>query len=277
MPGMDGWMVLSALMADRELADIPVIMLTIVDDKQDGIRSGRVGVSHQADRPGAAHCSARQISARSAGPGGTTTMRAPRLLLRRILEAEGYAVVEAENGRAALVRMSERTPGAILLDLMMPEMDGFEFLSALHEREAWRQIPVVIITAKDLTAEDRERLNGSVVRILQKGAYGQEDLLAEVRALLAASIGRRKGKPDDQDPADRRQRDEPRHAVAPAAEARLREWSSPSTARKAWRRRRAEAPALILMDMSLPGVDGWEATRRLKAAAADARTFPSSR
>ena len=71
-------------------------------------------------------------------------------------------------------------------------MDGFEFLSALHEREAWRQIPVVIVTAKDLTAEDHERLNGSVVRILQKGAYEREDLLAEVRALLAASIGRRK-------------------------------------------------------------------------------------
>ena len=119
---------------------------------------------------------------------------AVRMLLRRILEAEGYSVVEAENGRAALERMSERAPGAILLDLMMPQMDGFEFLSALHEREAWRQIPVVIVTAKDLTAEDHERLNGSVVRILQKGAYEREDLLAEVRTLLAASIGRRKGK-----------------------------------------------------------------------------------
>jgi CheY-like chemotaxis protein len=116
-----------------------------------------------------------------------------RSLLRRILEAEGYTVIEAENGRAAFERIGQRTPGAILLDLMMPEMDGFEFLSALHERAAWRQIPVVIVTAKDLTAEDRERLNGSVVRILQKGAYGQQDLLAEVRTLLAASIGRCKG------------------------------------------------------------------------------------
>jgi len=116
-----------------------------------------------------------------------------RLLLRRILEAEGYAVIEAENGLAALARLGERTPGAILLDLMMPQMDGFEFLSELHEREAWRSIPVVIVTAKDLTPEDHERLNGSVVRILQKGAYEQEDLLAEVRALLATSINRRKG------------------------------------------------------------------------------------
>jgi len=99
--------------------------------------------------------------------------------------------VEAQNGRAALERMSERVPGAILLDLMMPEMDGFEFVDALRKREAWRHIPIVIVTAKDLTAEDRERLNGSVVRILQKGAYDQQELLAEVHALVAASIGRR--------------------------------------------------------------------------------------
>jgi CheY-like chemotaxis protein len=106
-----------------------------------------------------------------------------RLLLRRILEGEGYAVIEAENGRAALERMGERVPGAILLDLMMPEMDGFEFLSALHEHPAWRQIPVVIVTAKDLTAEDRARLNGFVETVLQKGGYTREQLLREIRDL----------------------------------------------------------------------------------------------
>ena len=117
-----------------------------------------------------------------------------RTLLRDALEARGYEVEEAENGMQALQKIGTRPPDAILLDLMMPQMDGFEFLSALHEREAWRQIPVVIVTAKDLTAEDHERLNGSVVRILQKGAYEREDLLAEVRTLLATSIGRRKGR-----------------------------------------------------------------------------------
>ncbi|MGH9651701.1 MAG: response regulator, partial [Terriglobales bacterium] len=112
-------------------------------------------------------------------------------LLRRILEAEGYAVVEAHNGRVALERVRERAPGAILLDLMMPEMDGFEFVSALREREAWREIPVVIITAKELTTQDRERLNGSVVRILEKGGAGQDTLLSDVRAMVRAAIGSR--------------------------------------------------------------------------------------
>ena len=191
MPGMDGWTVLSALMADPDLAHIPVIMLTIVDDKRMGYA---LGASEYLTKPIDRE---RLIAVLTKYRRDLPVMvvdddAAIRGLLRRILEAEGYAVVEAQNGRVALERMNEQTPGAILLDLMMPEMDGFEFLSALHGREAWRQVPVVIITAKDLTAEERERLNGSVVRILQKGAYHQSELLAEVRALLTASIGRLK-------------------------------------------------------------------------------------
>ena len=191
MPGMDGWTVLSRLMADPELADIPVIMLTIVDDKRMGYA---LGASDYLTKPiDRERLVAVLMKYRRDLPVLVVEDDAgTRQLLRRILEEERYAVVEAENGRAALRHMSERAPGAILLDLMMPEMDGFEFLDALHKQEAWRQIPVVIVTAKDLTAEEHERLNGSVVRILQKGAYGREELLAEVRALVAASIGRRR-------------------------------------------------------------------------------------
>ncbi|HTO44688.1 MAG TPA: GAF domain-containing protein, partial [Burkholderiales bacterium] len=191
MPDTDGWTVLSALKADRELADIPVVMLTIVDDKTMGYA---LGASDYLTKPiDRARLIAILTKYRRDLPvlvvDDDVSMR---LMLRRILQEEGYAVIEAENGRAALERLSEAAPGVVLLDLMMPEMDGFEVLAAMHAREAWRRIPVVIVTAKDLTAEDHERLNGSVVRILQKGAYGREDLLAEVRALLAASIESKK-------------------------------------------------------------------------------------
>jgi CheY-like chemotaxis protein len=193
MPGMDGWTVLSTLMADAQLADIPVVMLTIVDDKRTGYA---LGASEYLTKPIDRE---RLIAVLTKYQRDLPVLvvdddAAIRQLLRRILEEEGYSVVEAHNGRAALERMSERVPGAILLDLMMPEMDGFEFVDALRTREAWRHIPVVIVTAKDLTSQDRERLNGSVVRILQKGAHDQQELLAEVRALVAASIGRRKGR-----------------------------------------------------------------------------------
>ena len=97
---------------------------------------------------------------------------------------------EAENGQVALERLAEERPAVILLDLMMPEMDGFEFVEILRQREGWQTIPVVVITAKDLTVQDRLRLQGYVETVLQKGAYSREELLAEVRDLVAAVLRR---------------------------------------------------------------------------------------
>ena len=193
MPGMDGWAVLSALKADPEVADIPVIMLTIVDDKNLGYALGAtdyltkpidrerlvtVLTRHRRDRP---------VLVVDDDPG-------LRQLLRRMLEPEGYAVAEAENGRAALARLRETLPSVILLDLMMPEMDGFEFVAEVRRHEEWRAIPIIVITSRDLSATDRERLNGYVQKILQKGAHGRDQLLVEVRELVAASVARRRTK-----------------------------------------------------------------------------------
>jgi CheY-like chemotaxis protein len=115
-----------------------------------------------------------------------------RQLLRRMLEPEGYTIVEAENGRVALERLRDGAPAVVLLDLMMPEMDGFEFVAEFRRHEAWREIPIVVVTAKDLSREERERLSGYVQKILQKGAHGRAELLAEVRELVATSVARRR-------------------------------------------------------------------------------------
>ena len=114
-----------------------------------------------------------------------------------LFHMEGYRVATAPTGRVALqlmVTMRFR-PCVVVADLMMPEMDGFDFLEELRGDEAGRHVPVVVITARDLTAEDHRRLNGSVERILQKGAYGREELLAEVRRLVRASIDKRRAAP----------------------------------------------------------------------------------
>jgi CheY-like chemotaxis protein len=108
-----------------------------------------------------------------------------RQLMHRTLEKEGWVVAEAEHGQAALERVRERVPDLIVLDLMMPIMDGFEFMLELRKVEAWRSIPVVVATAKDLTDEDRQALSGNVEVILQKGAYGRDQLLEQVRELVA--------------------------------------------------------------------------------------------
>ena len=111
-----------------------------------------------------------------------------RDILRRVLEKAGWAVTEAANGREALECVAAHRPELILLDLMMPEMDGFTFLEELRQQEAWRSIPVVVVTAKDLTPDDCQRLTGSVEQILQKGAYSREELLREVRDLVATHV-----------------------------------------------------------------------------------------
>jgi signal transduction histidine kinase/CheY-like chemotaxis protein len=192
MPAMDGWAVLSALKSDPELSDIPVIMLTILDARNMGYALGASDyLTKPIDRD---RLAAVLKKYRRDLPVLVVDDDADlRRRLRRLLEQDGYTVAEAEHGREALARLPEISPGLILLDLMMPEMDGFEFVVELRRHEAWRAIPVIVITARDLSAEDRRRLNGYVENVLQKGAYSRDALLAEVRELVAASIARRRG------------------------------------------------------------------------------------
>jgi CheY-like chemotaxis protein len=107
-----------------------------------------------------------------------------RTVIRNILEREHWIVLEAGNGFEGLARIGERKPSLILLDLMMPEMDGFEFSVFLKRNPDWRDIPIVVLTAKDLTAADRGRLNGHVEKILAKGAYTQDELFAELTRVV---------------------------------------------------------------------------------------------
>jgi signal transduction histidine kinase/DNA-binding response OmpR family regulator len=191
MPRMDGWAVLAELKADPDLADIPVILISITDDRNLGYALGASEYLTKPvdwDRLGA-------VLHRHAHEGEDSLALVvddeaqARDVLRRGLERAGWRVAEAENGRAALECMADASPQLILLDLMMPEMDGFEFVAKLREHESWRSIPVILITAKDITPDDRKRLEGGVSRILQKGSYGREDLLAEIRRLVSVRTG----------------------------------------------------------------------------------------
>jgi CheY-like chemotaxis protein len=194
MPGMDGWSVLAALKADAALADIPVVMLTMLDDRNLGYALGAADyLTKPIDRE-------RLVAVLGRHRRDLPVLVVDddpdfRELARRLLGREGYTVIEAENGRAALARLRDATPGVILLDLMMPEMDGFDVIAAIQGNAAWRAIPIVVITAKDLSPEDHERLNGYVTRVLQKGALSRETLLTEVRDLVVLSAGQRRARP----------------------------------------------------------------------------------
>ncbi len=188
MPGLDGWAVLSALKADPLTAEIPVVMMTIVDDRHLGFS---LGATDYLTKP--VDFSRLQATVRKhvgAGTGHRVLVieddSATRDLLVRQLTHEGWPTTAAVNGRDGLAKVAAQPPALILLDLMMPEMDGFEFLAVLRRRPDGARIPVIITTAKTLTEEDRRKLNGEVTRILEKASTSKEQLVAEVRALLTA-------------------------------------------------------------------------------------------
>ena len=189
MPDMDGWSVLSALKADSLLSEVPVIMLTMVDDPERGFT---LGASEYVTKP----VNRRRLSQILK----KYTCRQPpcpvlviddelssRSLMRAILEKEGWAVSEAENGLQALESMKRERPRLICLDLMMPEMDGFAFAAEVRRHPEWRSIPIVVITSQDLSSDDRRRLNGNVEKILRKDGDSRQTLLEQVRDLLADS------------------------------------------------------------------------------------------
>ena len=198
MPRMDGWETLSALKSDAELCDIPVIMVSILANQELGFQLGASEyLTKPVDRKRLAAALARHQPCKTP-PCRVLVVEDDPLARQRVkilLEKEGWVVTEAENGKAGLERLTaDASPDLIILDLMMPEMDGFGFARALHDRLEWRGIPVVALTAKDITPEDRERLNGSVETILQKGAGSREELLSNIRRVLARTEPKR---PDD--------------------------------------------------------------------------------
>jgi PAS domain S-box-containing protein len=189
MPDIDGWTVLAALKGDPELADIPVVLVTIVDEKQRGYTLGATDyLVKPVDRARLAAL-LRSLCGRDAGRVLVVEDDdASRALIRSAVEREGFGVVGAENGRVGLDRVREGRPDAILLDLMMPEMDGFEFLAELRKHREWRDIPVIVVSALDLSPDDKRRLSGQVETIIRKSAQHGESLMREVSETLARCI-----------------------------------------------------------------------------------------
>ena len=193
MPDLDGWSVLSVIKGDPALSDIPVILMTIVDEKGRGFALGATEFLVKPVDRNQLIGTLRSIC----GASGRRVLivdddNIARREVRLALERDGWSVAEAENGKIALEQMAEPQPDAIILDLMMPEMDGFEFVDALRQRADWRDIPVLVITAKDLTDDDRRRLNGGVEHILQK--HGGAEMLRDVRNILGKLLDRRRAR-----------------------------------------------------------------------------------
>jgi CheY-like chemotaxis protein len=186
MPDMDGWSVLTALKADAETSNIPVIMLTMVDDRK---RGSMLGASDYATKPVDREGLTRILKKYSSpSQQRSVLLIEDDIVARRVahehLSKEGWDVTEAANGIDALECMEREVPSLIVLDLMMPEMNGFDFVARVQKREEWRSIPIVVITARNLSSEDLMRLNGYVETVLPSDGDSFEGLLGQVRDLL---------------------------------------------------------------------------------------------
>ncbi|MCB0036617.1 MAG: response regulator [Anaerolineales bacterium] len=189
MPDVDGWHVLSTLKTDPATADIPVVMMTIVEDRQHGYALGAADyLTKPIDREQLV-----QVLYRYTVPLKSNTILvvedddATREIMQRTLARQGWLVETAENGRLALKKIAQQLPTLIILDLMMPEMDGFEFIDRFRQNYSEHNIPIIVLTAKDLTPRERTLLRDSVKVVMQKGVYRHDDLLAEIRRLLAVA------------------------------------------------------------------------------------------
>jgi GAF domain-containing protein/DNA-binding response OmpR family regulator len=187
MPDLDGWTVLAAIKGDPALASIPVVLMSIVEEKNRGYALGAADyLVKPVDRT-------KLIGTLTSicGPAAGSVLLVDdddlvRRGVRQALEPIGWKVAEAENGQIAIESLAAARPDVIILDLMMPKMDGFEFLNELRAQPDWQDIPVVVITAKDLTDEDRNRLNGGVERIIQKS--DRDEMLRQLTREISKQV-----------------------------------------------------------------------------------------
>jgi CheY-like chemotaxis protein/nitrogen-specific signal transduction histidine kinase len=186
---IDGWEVISTLKRDQLLTDIPVIISSIEDDQNRGYA---LGATDYLVKPVRHHQLATILKKYRIGDNSQGLVMVVeddeivRELMAEMLKKEGWRVFKAENGQVALEHLDDKKPALVLLDLMMPEMNGFEFITHLRANEKWCEIPVVVLTASTLTAEEHAQLNPHVETIFQKESYNADELVLHLHQLISS-------------------------------------------------------------------------------------------
>jgi len=187
LPTLDGWSVLTKLKSDPELADIPVVMQSILDEASKGFMLGAAEyLTKPIDRRRVIEVISRLQRSDDHQALVVEDDTDTREIMASWLESAGWRVATASNGEDGLNEWNRSPADLIILDLLMPQMDGFEFMEALRQKPESVNTRVVVVTAKDLTSDDLAKLSGSVERIIQKASRPTDDILLEINRHLAA-------------------------------------------------------------------------------------------
>jgi signal transduction histidine kinase/CheY-like chemotaxis protein len=190
LPGLDGWEVLRLLKADERLRDIPVIVVTVVDERDVGLALGAVDYFVKPIDRHALMTSLERLSLATKKNGPVRILAVdddPAALdfIAATLEPEGIEVLRADGGSAAMALAASTPVDLVICDLVMPDMDGIEVVSALRKLEATKKTPIVISTAHPLTASDKQRLNGEILAVVEKGPGAQAGLRSWLDRVVA--------------------------------------------------------------------------------------------
>jgi CheY-like chemotaxis protein len=190
MPVMDGWSVLTELKKRPETSDIPVIMLSMMDELD---MSFALGAADYLMKPIQKDVLVKTVlrHLRDNENGRVLVVddqEENRRLIVQVLHRHGIGTYEAENGIEAIKVMEKHIPNLILLDLMMPEMDGFRFSEEVKKRDDWKDVPIVVLTARDLSDEDLKRLSGNVEKVFERKTLNLEDFLIEIQSVVTRTV-----------------------------------------------------------------------------------------
>ena len=261
LPKLDGWTVLAELKQDPLFSTIPIIIISIEEQRAKGFS---VGAHEYLVKPIDPERLVTVVS-RSVKPGTGEILvvdddSGTRELVSRQLRQAGFTTAEARDGEEALVRAKITQPALMVVDLVMPGCDGFELIRRLRDEKL--TVPVVVLTGKTLTDEEQKSLREGIAALVQKNGHSIESVVKEAKRLLveqrSAAALRLPRVLYVEDSAQNR--DVVRRYLHGTFEV-LEAFDGEHGLDRAQR----DTPDLILMDLSLPRLDGWEATRRLKA------------
>lgn len=313
MPDMDGFEVLERIRSDPMIRSLPVIVVTakeLTDQDREKLTGKVSSILAKSDTTSTVLLEEvkKILGDIDKYPRSGEQKAVNRILLvedneaamiqvRSVLESEGYGVDVARGGQEALEYVRDTIPDGIILDLMMPEVDGFEVLKNIRSRKATAKVPVLILTAKDLTPEDLKKIkNNNIQQLIQKGDVARESLLAKVKLMLGEPAGLETGDlgletpkpatsiqqpvtsiqqpaPSNEKPAPSNQQpatilvveDNPDNMISMKAVLQ-NEYSilEATDGEEGLKKALTERPDLILLDMSLPKMDGFAVVRKVK-------------